>query len=80
MRQRYHTIIRREVSGIYVGWVEEVPGTLTHGATLEECESNLREALELVLESNRDEARLALDEKCIQGMIEVDVGDVYTAA
>ena len=80
MRQRYHTIIRREGSGIYVGWVEEVPGTLTHGSSLEECEANLRDALELVLETNRDEARLALNENCILGMIEVDVGDAATPA
>jgi predicted RNase H-like HicB family nuclease len=75
MRQAYHTIIRPEPTGIFVGWVEEVPGTLTHGWTLEECQSNLRDALNLIIETNRDEARLALNEKCIQGLIEVDVGE-----
>jgi predicted RNase H-like HicB family nuclease len=79
MRQHYHTIIRPEPTGIYVGWVEEVPGTLTHGGTLEECEANLREALQLVLDTNRDEARLALNDDCIQGLIEVDVGEFSPA-
>lgn len=79
MRQKYHTIIRAESTGIYVGWVEELPGTLTHGRTLEECQDNLREALNLIIETNRDEARLALNENCIQGLIEVDVGETALA-
>jgi predicted RNase H-like HicB family nuclease len=79
MRQSFHTIIRAEPNGIYVGWVEELPGTLTHGQTLEQCQDNLRDALSLILETNRDEARLALNENCIQGLIEVDVGETVSA-
>jgi predicted RNase H-like HicB family nuclease len=36
-----------------VGFVEELPGANTQGATLEEVRENLREAVELVLEANR---------------------------
>jgi predicted RNase H-like HicB family nuclease len=36
-----------------VAFVEELPGANTQGATLEEARSNLREAVELVLEANR---------------------------
>ncbi|MDR4493064.1 MAG: type II toxin-antitoxin system HicB family antitoxin [Nitrospirales bacterium] len=37
----------------YIGYVEEFPGANTQGTTLEEAKENLVEALQLVLESNR---------------------------
>ena len=37
----------------YIGYVEELPGANTQGATLEETKANLIEAIQLVLESNR---------------------------
>ncbi|HYJ45008.1 MAG TPA: type II toxin-antitoxin system HicB family antitoxin [Pyrinomonadaceae bacterium] len=37
----------------YVGFVEELPGANTQGATLEEARENLKEAVELVIEANR---------------------------
>jgi predicted RNase H-like HicB family nuclease len=37
----------------YIGFVEELPGANTQGATLEEARENLKEAVELVLEANR---------------------------
>jgi predicted RNase H-like HicB family nuclease len=73
MKQRYHTIIRPERNGWFVGWVEEVPGTITQGRTLEECRRNLREALQLMLETYRDEARLALRPECLLESIEIDL-------
>ena len=76
MKQRYHTIIKPESNGWFVGWVEEVPGTITHGKSLSECRENLRDALMLMLETHRDEARLGLDEKCIQECIEIDIEGV----
>ncbi|HEV2881980.1 MAG TPA: type II toxin-antitoxin system HicB family antitoxin [Pyrinomonadaceae bacterium] len=36
----------------YVGFVEELPGVSTQGATLEETRSNLHDAVETVLEAN----------------------------
>jgi predicted RNase H-like HicB family nuclease len=38
----------------YIGFVEELPGANTQGATLEEVRENLREAVELVIEANRE--------------------------
>ncbi len=38
----------------YVGFVEELPGANTQGETLNEARSNLQEAIELVLEANRE--------------------------
>jgi len=73
MKQRYHTIIKPDKKGWFVGWVEEVPGAMTHGRSLDECRRNLKDALELILEIHRDEARQCLDGSCIMEDIEVDV-------
>jgi predicted RNase H-like HicB family nuclease len=73
MKQRFHTIIKPDRSGWFVGWVEEIPGTITHGRSLDECRRNLKDSLELMLETHRDEARLGLDPSCIQEAIEIDV-------
>jgi predicted RNase H-like HicB family nuclease len=48
--------------GGYVAFVEELPGANTQGATLEEARENLREAVALVIESNR-----ALAEESLRG-------------
>jgi len=80
MRQRYHTIIRPEASGWFVGWVEEVPGTITSGKSLEECRSKLRNSLSLMIETYRDEARVGLTETCIQEAVEIEVDDAHTLA
>ena len=80
MKQRYHTIIKPDVNGSFVGWVEEIPGALTHGRSLDECRERLRAALELMLETHRDEARQGLDKSCILESIEIDVPEVQFAS
>ena len=42
--------------GGYVAWVEELPGANTQGETLDEARENLREAVQLILETNRESA------------------------
>jgi len=37
----------------WIGYVEELPGANTQGKTLEEARENLKEAITLVLEANR---------------------------
>ena len=54
MVQRSFTAIYQKRAKYYVGWVEEVPGANTQGETLEETKDNLKEALSLVLEGNRE--------------------------
>jgi len=44
----------------YVGFVEELPGANTQGASLEEARANLEEAVAMVLEANRTLAEEAL--------------------
>lgn len=73
MKQRYHTIIRPEANGRFVGWVEEIPGTITQGRSLDECRRNLKDSLELMVETHREEARLGLDPTCIEEAIEIEV-------
>ncbi len=38
----------------FLAWVEEIPGVNTQGRTLREAKSNLKEALRLVIEANRE--------------------------
>jgi predicted RNase H-like HicB family nuclease len=47
------TAVFRKVPEGYIGFVEELPGANTQGATLEEARANLQEAVALVLEANR---------------------------
>ncbi|HWW82334.1 MAG TPA: type II toxin-antitoxin system HicB family antitoxin [Vicinamibacterales bacterium] len=51
------TAVFRKVPEGYIGFVEELPGANTQGATLEEARENLKEAVTLVLEANRALAR-----------------------
>jgi predicted RNase H-like HicB family nuclease len=76
MKQRYHTIFKRQRNGCFVGWVEEVPGTITYARTLQQCQANLRQSLRLMVETHRDEARLGLDADCIKGSIELDLHEL----
>lgn len=44
----------------FIGFVEELPGVNTQGATMEEARSNLREAVQMVLEANRELAQRSI--------------------
>ncbi len=47
------TPVFQQVPEGYIGFVEELPGANTQGATLDEARANLQEAISLVLEANR---------------------------
>jgi predicted RNase H-like HicB family nuclease len=51
------TAVFREVREGYIAWVEELPGANSQGTTLDEARANLKEAVELVLDANRQIAR-----------------------
>ena len=53
MAKREFTAIYQKRGKWYVAWVEEIPGVNTQGRTKREARGNLREALELILEANR---------------------------
>ncbi len=66
------TAIFRKVPEGYIGFVEEMPGANTQGKTLREARSNLKEAIELVLEGNRILAQEAIsDGEVIREAIEI---------
>jgi len=50
---RRFTAIYKKSGEWYLGWVEEIPGVNTQGKTLKETKENLKEALLLILETNR---------------------------
>ena len=52
MRNAFSAIYKKR-NGWYTGWIEEIPGVNTQGKTLKEAKENLRDALLLVVETNR---------------------------
>lgn len=69
------TAVFQKVPEGYIGFVEELPGANTQGATLEEARENLNEAVELILEVNR-----SLAEETIQGKDVIREKMLLTAA
>ena len=47
-------IYQEAEEGGYIGYVAELPGANTQGETLEEARENLSEAIQLILEANRE--------------------------
>lgn len=68
------TGVFEKVGDWYIGYIEELPGANTQGKTLEEARENLREAIELILLSNRELAEKDLAGKnVIREEIKVNV-------
>ena len=67
------TAVFKKVREGYVGFVEELPGANSQGRSLKETRSNLREAVELVLQANRELAeRSVKGSKVIREPFEID--------
>lgn len=49
----------------WIGYVEELPGANTQGKTLAEARENLKEAITLVLEANRELAEREISGKSV---------------
>jgi predicted RNase H-like HicB family nuclease len=54
-----YTAVVQQSGEWWIGWVEEVPGVNSQGATREELLDNLRDALDEMLEMNRADALAA---------------------
>jgi len=61
---RQFTAVYKKSGKWYLGWVEEIPGVNTQGKSLKEAKENLKEALLLILETNR-----LLNKKEIRGKV-----------
>ena len=53
MKRQFTSVIEKRGKW-YVAYVEEIPGVNTQGRTLAEARLNLREALAMVIEANRE--------------------------
>ena len=51
--EREFTAVLEKRGRCYISYIEEIPGVNTQGKTLVETRRNLREALQLILETNR---------------------------
>jgi len=49
------TVFEEAEEGGYIGYVTELPGANTQGETIEEARENLAEAIQLILEANREQ-------------------------
>ncbi len=52
--------------GGYLAYVEELPGAISEGDTLEEARDNLRDAVALLLEANRELTNKPADGKRVR--------------
>ena len=51
------TAVYEKIGDWYIGYVEELPGANSQEATLEEARESLKEAIQMVIEANRESAR-----------------------
>ena len=59
------TAVFLKVPESYVAYVEELPGANTQAATLEEAREDLKEAVAMVLEANRELAHKFLGDQAV---------------
>ena len=67
------TAVYEKIGKWYVAYVEEIPGVNTQGKTLLEAKRNLKEALEMVLQANRDTAHRRHGRRAIEEPINIAV-------
>jgi len=66
------TAIIKKVNNYYVGFVAELPGANSQGKTIEETRENLKEAITMVLQANREISESSLDGSEIRERIEIN--------
>ncbi len=54
MELQFKVLIEQDEDGLYIASVPELPGCYTQGKTLEEVRKRIKEAMNLVLESDKD--------------------------
>lgn len=73
MARKASVVIERDEHGYYA-WCPELKGCQTQGATLEEVLRNIREAIELYLETlTEDERDALLSQEILTTAVEVNV-------
>lgn len=62
MTRTFTAIFEEAPEGGYTAFVEELPGAVSQGETLDEARENLKDAIQLILEVNRELALRDVDE------------------
>ncbi|MDM8005618.1 MAG: type II toxin-antitoxin system HicB family antitoxin [Phycisphaerae bacterium] len=71
----YNAVIKED-GPWWIGWIEELPGVNSQGATREEFLENLRSALEEAIEMNRADARAVAKGKFEEASIRLGSGEI----
>ena len=67
------TAVYKKSGKWYLGWIEEIPGVNTQGKTLKEVKENLKEALLLIIETNRLINKTEVGKKALREPLTVSV-------
>jgi predicted RNase H-like HicB family nuclease len=57
----------------YIGWVDAVPGAFSQGRTIKEVQENLKEAVQLILQSQTELKEKGAGGKILKRKIQVQV-------
>ncbi|MBS3124604.1 type II toxin-antitoxin system HicB family antitoxin [Candidatus Woesearchaeota archaeon] len=72
MTKKFTVLIEQDEEGIYVGKVPELKGCISQGDTIDELVNNIKEAIELCLEVNK-EKDVSFDNLKFIGIQQVEV-------
>ena len=56
MTMTFTAVFEEAAEGGYTAFVEELPGAISQGETLDEARENLKDAIQMILEVNRERA------------------------
>ncbi|MDP3741340.1 MAG: type II toxin-antitoxin system HicB family antitoxin [bacterium] len=70
----FSVIYEAAPEGGYIAFAPSLPGCHSQGETLEETEKNIKEAIELYLESLKEsKQKIPVQERILQGQIQVQI-------
>lgn len=64
-------VFQPAAEGGYVAWLEEMPGVMTQGETMDEARDNLRDAFQLSVEYLRERSRTTASEDALREVLEL---------
>ena len=62
MTHMFTAVFEEAPEGGFTAFVEELPGAISQGETIEEARENLKEAIQLILDANRELAMRGVDQ------------------
>jgi len=73
MKHEYHVVFTTIEDGWIMATVPELPGAVTQGRDLTEARENIKEAVELLLEAYRENARMDAPGSAIWETLSIEV-------